>query len=157
MREDNYFFHLSRYRRQPADLVRSRALRIEPEERSNEVLHWIEGGLRDFSIGKGILRFHATYWPAILLSAPGNRYIDQTGPWKLGTAEGARDRPDLVLGTWVALVRDAALLLRPLLPAEATQILRRFGGVEAGPLQPGTKVEQDARLFPKRRPRRPTS
>ena len=53
MREDNYFFHLSRYRRQPADLVRSRALRIEPEERSNEVLHWIEGGWRDFSIGKG--------------------------------------------------------------------------------------------------------
>ncbi|WP_448950265.1 methionine--tRNA ligase [Labrys neptuniae] len=39
---------------------------------SNEALfeqYWIQGGAREHVIGKGIIRFHALYWPAILLSA----------------------------------------------------------------------------------------
>ncbi len=126
--ERNWFFRLSRYRDQLLDLIESGGLRIEPEQRRNEVLGFIGGGLEDFSvsrsqerahgwgipvpgdpsqvvyvwfdalgnyisalgygtegelygqwwersderlhvIGKGIIRFHAVYWPAILLSA----------------------------------------------------------------------------------------
>ncbi|HZD37517.1 MAG TPA: methionine--tRNA ligase [Actinomycetes bacterium] len=126
--EENWFFRLSRYQRPLAKLIGSGALRIEPASRRNEVLGFIDGGLRDFSvsrsvarargwgigvpgdpgqvvyvwfdalanyltalgygsdapeyhqwwvrgdrrvhvIGKGILRFHAAYWPALLLSA----------------------------------------------------------------------------------------
>ncbi len=126
--EENYFFRLSRYEETLRDLVRSGRLRIEPPERAQEVLTWLDAGLEDFSIsrsrerargwgievpgapaqiiyvwfdalanyisalgwpeatpvygdfwetsgqrthviGKGILRFHAVYWPAILLSA----------------------------------------------------------------------------------------
>jgi methionyl-tRNA synthetase len=126
--ERNWFFRLSRYRDQLLELIESGRLRIEPEQRRNEVLGFIGGGLEDFSvsrsqerahgwgiavpedagqviyvwfdalgnyisaldygtegqrygqwwersdervhvIGKGIIRFHAVYWPAILLSA----------------------------------------------------------------------------------------
>ncbi len=124
--EENYFFRLSRYETKLAELLRSGALRITPEERRCEALRFVERGLIDFSIsrslkrargwgipvpddpeqiiyvwfdaligylsalgfperqrfddywtyaetrlhviGKDILRFHAIYWPAILLS-----------------------------------------------------------------------------------------
>jgi methionyl-tRNA synthetase len=126
--EENYFFRLSRYARPLAALISSDQFQIVPETRKNEVLRFIQAGLRDFSIsrsrvraydwgipvpgdvdqvvyvwfdalgnyitalgyaedsplfhhywlenpyrvhviGKGITRFHAVYWPAMLLSA----------------------------------------------------------------------------------------
>ena len=126
--EDNWFFRLSRYGPTLAELIRSRHLRIQPEQHEREVLSFIEAGLQDFSvsrsrerargwgipvpddggqvvyvwfdalinylsalgygtdeeqyqhwwvnadhrihvIGKNVLRFHAVYWPAMLLSA----------------------------------------------------------------------------------------
>jgi methionyl-tRNA synthetase len=128
--EENWFFRLSRYQDQVADLLDSGRLRIEPAVRANEVRAFVAAGLDDFSIsrsaertrgwgvpvpddptqvmyvwwdalgnyitsldygsgpeadafrtwwrdsgrrvhviGKNILRFHAVYWPAMLLSA----------------------------------------------------------------------------------------
>jgi methionyl-tRNA synthetase len=123
--EENYFFKLSKYQTQIAQLIESNGLEIVPETRKNEVLTFINGGLYDLSIsrsnerarnwgvpvpgddsqriyvwfdalniyqsgigfgwdekqyekwwpadvhviGKGIIRFHAVYWPAFLLSA----------------------------------------------------------------------------------------
>jgi methionyl-tRNA synthetase len=126
--EQNWFFRLSRYAGQLRGLIGDGVIRIEPAERRNEVLAFIDGGLADFSVsrgverargwgipvpgdpgqviyvwwdalanyltaldyanggenlgrwwttasrrihllGKGVLRFHAVYWPAILLSA----------------------------------------------------------------------------------------
>jgi methionyl-tRNA synthetase len=126
--ERNWFFRLSRYADRLLELIVSGRLRIEPDQRRNEVLGFIRVGLEDFSvsrsrqrargwgipvpgdasqviyvwfdalanyisaldygtggeryrewwersdervhvIGKGIIRFHAVYWPAILLSA----------------------------------------------------------------------------------------
>jgi methionyl-tRNA synthetase len=126
--ERNWFFRLSRYADRLSELISTGGLRIEPEQRRNEVVGFIRGGLQDFSvsrsrdrargwgipvpgdasqviyvwfdalanyisaldygtggeryrewwersderihvIGKGIIRFHAVYWPAILLSA----------------------------------------------------------------------------------------
>ena len=128
IREENWFFRLSRYAGQLHDLISDGRLRIEPAARRNEVLSFIAGGLEDFSAsrsiarargwgipvpddpgqviyvwwdalgnyvtalgygtdgeryqhwwreagrrihlaGKGVVRFHAVYWPAILLSA----------------------------------------------------------------------------------------
>ncbi|MCT2583612.1 methionine--tRNA ligase [Actinophytocola gossypii] len=128
VREENWFFKLSRYEDQLRELIEAGTLRIEPESRRNEVLSFIRTGLQDFSIsrsterargwgievpgdpgqvvyvwwdalgnyitaldygaaseayrhwwvesderthviGKGIVRFHAVYWPAMLLSA----------------------------------------------------------------------------------------
>ncbi|MEV4413040.1 methionine--tRNA ligase [Catellatospora sp. NPDC049609] len=126
--EQNWFFRLSRYAQPLREAIVGGRLRIAPESRRNEVLAFIDAGLRDFSIsrsqqrargwgitvpgdpdqvvyvwwdalgnyltaldygtggeayrtwweesdrrvhviGKGVLRFHAVYWPAMLLSA----------------------------------------------------------------------------------------
>ena len=123
--EENYFFRLSKYQSELERLIESDELKVLPQTRKNEILSFIRGGLKDFSIsrsvsrakgwgvpvpndpsqieyvwfdalgtyitgigygtddekfakywpadahviGKGILRFHAVYWPAMLLSA----------------------------------------------------------------------------------------
>jgi methionyl-tRNA synthetase len=121
VREENWFFRLTRYQPALEELVRETDF-VQPEARRNEVLGVLRQGLRDFSvsraqvrwgipvpesadevlyvwvdalssylsgvgfpddpatferywpadvhlIGKEILRFHALYWPALLLSA----------------------------------------------------------------------------------------
>lgn len=120
--EESWFFRLSRYQEPLLALYRDNPGFIEPETRRNEVVRFVEGGLRDLSvsrtsfdwgvkvpgrenhvmyvwvdaltnyltglgypdatpdmekfwpadlhlIGKDIVRFHAVYWPAFLMSA----------------------------------------------------------------------------------------
>lgn len=124
--EDNYFFRLSKYQDALTQFYQEHPDFIQPPSRRNEVLSFVEQGLKDFSIsrvnldwgfpllhdpkhtlyvwfdallgyvtallepdeeptlenalkrwwpiqthliGKDILRFHAVYWPAMLLSA----------------------------------------------------------------------------------------
>jgi len=120
--EENYFFALSRFADQLLEHYAEHPDAVQPESRRNEVLGFIKGGLRDFSmsrtsiewgiplpwdpahvtyvwfdalfnyctaigygndrarfdrywpanyhiVGKDILRFHAVYWPAMLLAA----------------------------------------------------------------------------------------
>lgn len=125
VKEENYFFKLSKYQNAIKILIESNKLQVLPEFRKNEVISFVNSGLEDFSIsrskkraknwgvpvpndpdqimyvwfdalniyqsgigfgwdeenynkwwpadvhliGKGITRFHAIYWPAILLSA----------------------------------------------------------------------------------------
>jgi len=128
VKEENYFFRLSRYAGPVAEAIESGRMRVIPETRRNEVLSFLRGEVRDFSIsrsqtrargwgiavpgddtqvmyvwidaltnyinaldfaadstmyrrfwtegddrvhvlGKGVIRFHAVYWPAMLLSA----------------------------------------------------------------------------------------
>lgn len=119
--EESWFFRLSKYQDRLLELYRSNEF-IRPESRCNEVMRFVEGGLRDLSvsrtsfdwgvpvpgsdghvmyvwvdaltnyitglgfpdeggdfgkwwpadihlIGKDIVRFHAVYWPAFLMSA----------------------------------------------------------------------------------------
>ncbi len=120
--EETWFFRLSKYQDQLLALYNEHPEFIQPESRRNEVMRFVEGGLRDLSvsrtsfdwgvkvpgspdhvmyvwvdalttylsgigypnedrdfsrfwpanvhiIGKDIVRFHAVYWPAFLLSA----------------------------------------------------------------------------------------
>lgn len=121
VREDNYFFKLSAFQERLIDYYAKNPDAIQPASRRNEVLSFINSGLRDFSIsrtsinwgiplpweeqhvtyvwfdaltnyitaigypddkktfnnfwpgihfvGKDILRFHAIYWPAMLMAA----------------------------------------------------------------------------------------
>lgn len=122
--EENFFFKLSNYQHQLEALLKENPQFVYPASRRNEVLGWVENGVRDFSIsraatqwgiqfpqdplqtvyvwfdalngylsgvlpegveptagnlqqhgwpanhiiGKDILRFHAVYWPAMLMS-----------------------------------------------------------------------------------------
>ena len=120
--EESWFFRLSKYQEPLLQLYRDNPEFIRPETRRNEVLRFVEGGLRDLSIsrtsfdwgvpvpgspghvmyvwldaltnyitglgypddtelwrrywpanvhliGKDVVRFHAVYWPAFLMSA----------------------------------------------------------------------------------------
>jgi methionyl-tRNA synthetase len=120
--EESWFFRLSKYQKPLLQLYRDNPEFIRPETRRNEVLRFVEGGLRDLSIsrtsfdwgvpvpgspghvmyvwldaltnyitglgypddtelwrrywpanvhliGKDVVRFHAVYWPAFLMSA----------------------------------------------------------------------------------------
>ena len=120
--EESWFFRLSAYQDRLLSLYRDNPGFIQPESRRNEVMRFVEGGLRDLSvsrtsfdwgvkvpghedhvmyvwvdaltnyltglgypdatpemakfwpadlhlIGKDIVRFHAVYWPAFLMSA----------------------------------------------------------------------------------------
>jgi methionyl-tRNA synthetase len=122
VREENYFFRLSRFEQALLDHYEAHPDAVQPEARRNEVLGFIRQGLRDFSmsrtsitwgiplpwdeqhvtyvwfdalfnyctavgfgtdperferywpadyhlIGKDILRFHAVFWPAMLMAA----------------------------------------------------------------------------------------
>ncbi|MBI2063133.1 MAG: methionine--tRNA ligase [Candidatus Yanofskybacteria bacterium] len=123
VKEKNYFFKLTKYKKKISELIKSGELKIVPENRGHEILNLLNDA-EDFSvsrpiekiswgipvpddttqvqyvwfdalanyitavgygrdeenfkkwwpadthvIGKGILRFHAIYWPAMLLSA----------------------------------------------------------------------------------------
>lgn len=120
--EESWFFRLSKYAQPLLDLLNANPDFLQPDSRRNEILRFIEGGLRDLSvsrtsfdwgikvpgsdghvmyvwvdaltnyitglgfpdetgdyakywpanlhlIGKDIVRFHAIYWPAFLMSA----------------------------------------------------------------------------------------
>lgn len=121
LREESYFFKMSKYQKRLLDHLKSTPDFIQPASRYNEIRSFVEGGLRDLSvsrtgfrwgipvpfddqhliyvwfdaltnyltaigypdhagikkfwpadihlIGKDILRFHAVYWPAFLMSA----------------------------------------------------------------------------------------
>jgi methionyl-tRNA synthetase len=119
VQEESYFFRMSRYADRLLAYYRAHPEAVRPDTRLNEVVSFIEGGLRDLSIsrtsftwgipvpgdpkhvmyvwfdalfnyltavedqgregrfwppdvqlvGKDILRFHAVYWPAFLMSA----------------------------------------------------------------------------------------
>jgi methionyl-tRNA synthetase len=51
--EENYFFRLSKYEERLKKLYREKPEFTEPEVRRNEVLGWLERGLRDVSVSRG--------------------------------------------------------------------------------------------------------
>lgn len=159
--EENVFFRLSRYQDALLELYRNRPEFVRPETRRNEVMSFVESGLRDLSVsrsgldwgvpfpgrpghavwvwvdalsnyisalgfggtenslfeeywlgdgtrlhlvGKDIVRFHAVYWPAFLLSAglPLPTTIYAHGWWmrderKMSKSVGNVVRPDSLL------------------------------------------------------------
>jgi methionyl-tRNA synthetase len=156
--EQNYFFRLSRYQRRLLEFYKANPQFVQPQSRFNEVIAFVEGGLRDLSvsrtsirwgidwpgnqdhviyvwldaltnyisalgfgsaehakfdhywpadvhlIGKDIIRFHAVYWPAFLMSAgvePPRKVVGH-GWWlrdnqKISKSVGNIVRPDNII------------------------------------------------------------
>jgi len=156
--EKNYFFRLSRYAEPLLEFYRQNPNFVQPQTRFNEVISFVQSGLRDLSvsrtsikwgipfpgdpehivyvwmdaltnyiaalgfgsedssrfedfwpadvhlIGKDIIRFHAVYWPAFLLSAdlPLPKKILGHGWWlrdnqKISKSTGNIVRPDAII------------------------------------------------------------
>lgn len=168
VKEESYFFRLSDYQQQLLDHIHQNPGFIAPLSRRNEVISFVESGLRDLSIsrttfswgvpvpgdekhviyvwidalsnylsalgypdgkhadfwpasvhlvGKDILRFHAVYWPCMLMAAglPLPKRIFAHGWWtvegkKMSKSLGNALRPDDLLENWDADVLRYFLL-----------------------------------------------
>ncbi len=58
VREENYFFRLSKYQNQLTNLIETNELKIIPENKRAETLSFIKSGLEDFSISRSYQRAH---------------------------------------------------------------------------------------------------
>jgi len=168
VQEETYFFRLSAYQDRLLAYIKENPDFIAPESRRNEVLSFVEGGLRDLSvsrttfswgvpvpgdekhvvyvwidaltnyltavgypeqenperwpadlhlIGKDILRFHAVYWPCMLMAAelPLPKRIFAHGWWtvegeKMSKSKGNALRPADLLNQYDADVLRYFLL-----------------------------------------------
>ena len=91
------------------------------------------------------------------LVARGNKYIDETMPWRLGK-EGNRERLGTVLGSLAQTLRIVALLITPFMPATGRRMWQQLGLVGApdklsspawGGYPAGTLVQKGEVLFPR--------
>jgi len=168
VQEESYFFRLSDYQQRLVEYIKANPDFIAPESRRNEVLSFVEGGLRDLSvsrttfswgipvpgdekhviyvwidaltnyltaagfpdqevpkywpadvhlIGKDILRFHAVYWPCMLMAAnlPLPKRVFAHGWWtvegeKMSKSKGNALRPADLLKAYDADVLRYFLL-----------------------------------------------
>ena len=89
----------------------------------------------------------------------GNKYIDETMPWKLGR-EGNGERLDTVLSTLFAMLRAVALLMAPFMPDAAKRMYaqlgfagdpldERFPSVDLRRAPAGQKTRKGDVLFPR--------
>src|SRR5579864_2677865 len=92
--EENYFFKLSEFQKPLLEFYKQNPDFIQPEARKNEVLSFVQGGLRDLSITRTTIRWgipvpgeapHVFYvwFDALIgyLSAVGGPNFDQRGLW----------------------------------------------------------------------------
>lgn len=71
VKEENYFFRLSKYQQQLIDLITTDALAITPDTRKNEVLSFLKQPLRDISISRSNER--AKNWGVPVPNDPSQR------------------------------------------------------------------------------------
>jgi len=91
----------------------------------------------------------------------GNVYLDRTAPWKLKKAGKTAELRDVLANT-CEVIRRAALLIAPVMPASALEILRQIGreaDVGRWPLEewagwPGGKLCEPKPIFPRVEPDR---
>jgi methionyl-tRNA synthetase len=62
LKENNYFFKLSKYQQPLLDYIKAHPEFIQPEARRNEVVSFIERGLRDFSVSRATQKW-GIKWP----------------------------------------------------------------------------------------------
>jgi methionyl-tRNA synthetase len=97
-----------------------------------------------------------TLWQFI---SRGNRYVEESAPWKLAKDPAQASRLDAVLYNLAESVRLISVLVAPFMPGIAPRIRAQLGIEEKfdvlpqevvwGRLAPGTKVGQVTPLFPK--------
>ena len=80
-----------------------------------------------------------------------NRYLEEKAPWKLAKSDKAE--AGKVLYSALECLRISAVLLSPVIPLKAAEILERLGapgdGLEWGNLKPGSTLKKGDPLFPR--------
>jgi methionyl-tRNA synthetase len=122
--EENYFFKLSAFEKPLLDLYKKNPTFIQPETRRNEILSFVEGGLRDLSITRTSIRWgipvpgeekHVFYvWFDALtayLSAVGGPEYERRGFWPANLHLVGKDIIRFHTVYWPAFLMAAGLPL----------------------------------------------
>jgi methionyl-tRNA synthetase len=88
------------------------------------------------------LALHEAIAAVYRLISAGNEFVAETEPWALAKDPSKADRLNGVLHDTAEAVRIAALLLQPVMPASAAEILRRVGETRAAG---SLRLDTDAR------------
>ena len=131
----------------------SKALHPEDEalcREAEEAVEAVDRALESFAFDEAL----KVLWGLV---ARGNKYIDETMPWRLGK-EGDRDRLGTVLGTLAQTLRIVALLVTPFMPSTGQRMWQQLGLRGApdkitspawGGYPAGTLVHKGEVLFPR--------
>ena len=98
--------------------------------RARAAARWRRSPPRSVSPYRAAMDVHALHEgaaAAFRLMSAANNYIAETQPWALAKDPAKADRLNGVLADAAEAVRIAAVLLLPVMPASATEILRRLG------------------------------
>ncbi|MBN1334096.1 MAG: methionine--tRNA ligase [Synergistales bacterium] len=112
----------------------------------------IEKNMDDFAFDEAL----KAIWAFI---SRGNKYIDETMPWKLGKG-GDQERLDAVLMTLFEVLRASCLMVYPFIPESADKMWSQLGlegspssigyaGFEWGAIEKGTVINKGDILFPR--------
>jgi methionyl-tRNA synthetase len=117
-----------------------------------ETFENVDNYMNDFAFDEAL----KSIW---MLVSRGNKYIDETMPWKLGK-EGEVDRLDTVLYILCEVLRSAALLIAPFMPNTSERIWEQLGLEDTpfstnlsdnkwGMFPSGTRVKKGSVLYPR--------
>ncbi|MDR3278881.1 MAG: methionine--tRNA ligase [Synergistaceae bacterium] len=103
----------------PSVFERARDVDFSLRDSAVRTLRDMDSQIDDFALDAAL----KTLWALI---GAGNKYIDETSPWKLGR-DDPDDRLDVVLRTLWEVLRLSAMLVFPFMPGTAAKIQRQLG------------------------------
>ena len=108
-----------------------RDLRLTPAGDGGRLAKVAEVTLARYRSSMDTLALHDGAAAAFALVDATNEFIAETAPWKLAKDPAAASRLDAVLFEVAEAIRLAALMLLPVMPSSAAEILRRVGETAA--------------------------
>jgi methionyl-tRNA synthetase len=106
---------------------RYRGGQLPASERSERLAGLVASGVADYRAAMDRLAIHEGAAAAFRLVDAANLFIADTQPWALAKDPAQSDRLTAVLAEATEAVRVAAVLLLPIMPTSAAEILRRMG------------------------------
>jgi methionyl-tRNA synthetase len=104
-----------------------RHLRLTPAGNGGRLAQVAESALTRYRTSMDAYALHDGVAAAFQLVDAANEFIAETAPWALAKSESDAGRLDAVLFEVAEAIRVAAVLLRPVMPGSAAEILRRVG------------------------------
>jgi methionyl-tRNA synthetase len=108
-----------------------RQLRLAPAGSGGRLAQMADGVLARYRASMDAYALHDGTAAAFQLVDAANEFIAETAPWALAKAASDAGRLDAVLFEVAEAIRVAAVLLRPVMPGSAAEILRRVGDTTA--------------------------
>lgn len=126
----------------------------EPDDSDDEKvfqLNVVEFKVKETEDCVNELRIEAAINSTMLIVQEANKYMEKQAPWKVAKTD--LERAGTILYTATEALRVSAVLLKPVMPKKAEEVLAVLDAVgtkaEWGGLKPGTKLKSHEALFPR--------